>query len=74
MEVHLPPEKEARLQDFAARLGRDTAQLVEEAVDRMLDYDARFCEAVEIGRDAARRGDLLDHDDVVSRIEQLLKS
>jgi hypothetical protein len=40
----------------------------------MLDCDARFCDAVEMGRDAARRGDLIDHDDVVSRIEQLLKS
>ena len=37
MEVHLSPDKEARLRQFATRTGKDTAQLVEEAVDRMLE-------------------------------------
>jgi predicted transcriptional regulator len=69
MEVQLSPEKQARLKDFAARTGRDPAQLVVEAVDRMLEYDARFIEAVEEGRGAARRGELLEHDEVVARIE-----
>ena len=55
MEVQLSPEKQARLRDFAVRTGRDPAQLVVEAVDRMLEYDARFIEAVEVGRGATRR-------------------
>jgi predicted transcriptional regulator len=33
----------------------------------MLEYDAHFIEAVEVGRAAARRGELLDHDEVVER-------
>jgi len=70
MELHLPPEKQARLQHFAARTGKETAQLVEEAVDRMLEYDARFIEAVEEGRASARRGELLEHEEVVERIER----
>jgi len=74
MEVNLAPEKEARLRHFASRTGRDTTQLVEEAVDRMLEYDARFIEAVEEGRAAARRGDLLEHEEVVERIEQMFRS
>ena len=74
MEVQLSPEKQARLQDFAARTGREAAQLVVEAVDRMLEYDARFLEPVEQGRAAARRGDLLEHDEVVARIEGLFQS
>lgn len=74
MEVQLSPEKEARLQDVAARTGRQAAQLVEEAVDRMLEYDARFIEAVEEGRAAARRGELLEHDQVVVRIEGMFES
>jgi predicted transcriptional regulator len=74
MEVNLSPEKEAKLQHLAIRTGRPTSQLVSEAVDRMLEYDARFIEAVEEGRGAARRGDLLEHDDVVARIEQILSS
>jgi predicted transcriptional regulator len=70
MEVHLSPDKEARLRQFATRTGKDTAQLVEEAVDRMLEYDARFIEAVEEGRAAARRGERLEHEEVVERIER----
>jgi len=74
MEVRLPPEKEARLQHFANRTGREAAQLVVEAVDRMLEYDARFVEAVEEGRAAARRGELLEHAEVVARIEGMFQS
>jgi predicted transcriptional regulator len=39
----------------------------------MLEYDARFVEAVEAGRADARRGDLLDHAEVVERIEQMFQ-
>lgn len=73
MDVHLSPDQEARLQSVAARTGRDAAQLVEEAVDRMLEYDARFVEAVEEGRAAARRGELLEHDEVVERVEKMFR-
>ena len=74
MEVILSPEKEAKLKHFASRTGRQPSQLVAEAVDRMLEYDSRFIEAVEEGRAAVRRGDLLEHDEVVARIEQTLNS
>ena len=73
MEVHFSPEKEARLQQVATRIGKDTRQVVEEAVDRMLEYDGRFIAAVEEGRVSARRGDLLEHDEVVARIEQMFR-
>ena len=73
MEVNLSPEKESRLQHFASLTGRQPSQLVVEAVDRMLEYNARFVEAVEDGRAAARRGDLVDHDEVVARIEQTFR-
>ena len=74
MEVRFSADKEARLQEFAARAGKEPSQLVEEAVDRMLEYDARFIEAVEVGRESARRGDLLDHDEVVESIERIFRS
>ena len=74
MEVQLSPEKEARLHHYASRTGRNAAQLVVEAVDRMLEYDARFIDAVEEGRAAARRGELLEHDEVVTRIEAMFQS
>ena len=74
MELHFSAEIEARIRQFASRTGKDTAQVVEEAIDRMLEYDARFLEAVEEGRAAARRGDLLEHDEVGERIEQMFRS
>jgi len=56
MEVHLSVEKEARLQQFATRTGKEASQVVEEAIDRMLDYEAHFIEAVEKGLASASRG------------------
>lgn len=73
MEIHFSPDKEARLQQFAARTGKDASQLIEEAVDRMLDYEAPFIDAVEEGRACARRGELLDHEEVVERIEKIFR-
>lgn len=71
---HLAETQEAQLNDLAARTGRGTDEPVQRAVARMIEYDAKFPEAVERGRDAARRGDLLDHDEVVEKIERMLTS
>ncbi len=73
MEVHLSPDKEARLQQFASRAGKKAEQVVEEAVDRMLEYEERFIAAVEEGRASARRGNLLEHDEVRERIERIFR-
>jgi predicted transcriptional regulator len=74
MEIHLSPDKEARVRQFATRTGRDAAQVIEAAVDHMLEYEESFLAAVEKRRASARRGDLLEHDEVVERIEQMLRS
>jgi len=74
MEVQLAQDQEVRLNELAVRTGRGTDELVRKAVDRMLEYDERFIEAVEEGRASARRGDLLDHDEIVERIEQMFRS
>jgi len=74
VEVHLAESQEAQLNDLAARTGRGTDELVQRAVARMIEYDARLLEAVERGRAAARRGELVDHDEVVEKIEQMLSS
>jgi predicted transcriptional regulator len=63
-----------RLEQVATRIGKNPSPVIEEAVDRMLDYDERFVAAVEQGRASARRGDLLEHDEVVERIEQMFRS
>ena len=73
MEVNFTAEQQARLHEVAARTGKDPKQLVQEGIDPMLDYDERFLAAVEEGRKSARRGDLLEHDEVVERIEQMFR-
>ncbi len=74
MEVHLSIEKQAHLHQSAARTGRSAAQFIEDAVEHVLQSESRFIEAVEVGRAAARRGELVDHDEVVERIEQMFRS
>ncbi len=60
--------------EIAARTGKNSAEVVEQAVDRLLDYEERFLEAVEKGRASAQKGDLLEHEAVVERIEQIFRS
>jgi predicted transcriptional regulator len=73
MEIHLTPEKEALLRQVAARTGQDAVQVVQEAVDRLLDHDTWFVQEVEKGLSQAAKGDLIEHDEVVARIEKRLK-
>ncbi|MGH9636777.1 MAG: CopG family ribbon-helix-helix protein [Candidatus Angelobacter sp.] len=73
MEIHLTPEKEALLRQVAARNGQDAAQVIQEAVDRLLDHDAWFIQEVEKGQSQAAKGELIEHDEVVARIEKRLK-
>jgi predicted transcriptional regulator len=73
MEVHFTPNTETQLKQFAARKGKDAAQVVEETVSNMLERQASFIEGVERGIAAADLGDLLDHDEVVRRIGWLFQ-
>jgi predicted transcriptional regulator len=74
MEIHLPPEQEARLAELAARDGRNTAELVQEAVSRFLAEEAKFADAVRLGLEAAERGDFVPSDQVWAGVERILKS
>jgi predicted transcriptional regulator len=74
MEIHLTPEKEALLRQVAARTGQDTAEVIQEAVDRLLDHDKWFVQEVEKGQSQATKGDLIEHDEVVARIEKRLQA
>jgi predicted transcriptional regulator len=42
MEVHFKPDLEAKLSQIAAEQGRSPETLVEEAVERLVDYDEWF--------------------------------
>ncbi len=69
MEVNLSPELQTKLNDIATQQGRETESLVQEAVERMVDYDEWFLREVEKGLAAADRGEFIDHEDVGKLIE-----
>ena len=73
MEVHFDPTLQEKLTRAATEQGRDSESLVVEAVERMLNDDARFVEAVKLGEAQLERGEYLTHEQVGERIERLFK-
>jgi predicted transcriptional regulator len=69
MEVKLSSELQAKLDSIAAQQGRDSASLVHEAVERMVNYDEWFAREVERGLAAADRGEFIDHEEVKKLID-----
>ena len=70
MEVRLNPDLQAKLAQLASQQGRDTEELVVDAVERMVNYDQWFMREVEKGISAADRGELVDHEDVQKLIDR----
>ena len=70
MDLHVPPELEAKLNRLAAETGRHADQVALDLLTNSVEHDDWFRREVEKGRVAAREGRLLDHDDVASRIDQ----
>jgi len=48
--------------------------VVEEAVDRLLDEDARFRAAVRKGFASLDQGSFVDEEEMASRVERMLRS
>jgi predicted transcriptional regulator len=69
MEVHFAPDLQAKLTNLAAEQGRAAEALVQEAVERLVDYDEWFMREVEKGLAAAAHGEFVEHDEVARRIE-----
>jgi predicted transcriptional regulator len=53
----------------AAGQGRDAEALVQEAVERLVDYDEWFLQEVENGLAAADRGEFIEHEDVRKMVD-----
>ncbi len=69
MEVCLRPDLQAKIARIAAEQGRDTGALVEEAVERLVDYDEWFVHQVEKGLAAGDRGEFIEHEEMGKLIE-----
>ena len=74
MNVRITPDQEARLADLASRTGKDADELIQEAVTRFLDEDARFLKAVEDGFESLDRGQFVTHEEVRARLDRVLRS
>jgi len=74
MEVHFPPDVETQLQQVASANGKNAEQWVKDTVTRMLADQARFVAGVQRGMEQANRGELVDHREVVNRIDRLFHS
>jgi predicted transcriptional regulator len=69
MEVHFTSELEAKLTRIAAEQGRKTEALVQEAVERFVNFDEWFMREVEKGLEAADRGEFVEHEEIGKFIE-----
>ena len=58
MEVRITPDLEAKLARLATERGQDTQAVVQEAIERLVDYDEWFVREVEKGLAAADRGEI----------------
>jgi predicted transcriptional regulator len=72
MELKLSPELQAKLDRVASQQGRDSESLVHEAVERLVGYDEWFIQQVEKGLAQIDRGEVLEHDEVAARMENLI--
>jgi predicted transcriptional regulator len=73
MEVHLDPDKEARLTQIATLRGVQTDELAQQVLNQYLEDDERFIEAVNAGLAAADRGEFVEHEQVWSEVENILR-
>jgi predicted transcriptional regulator len=70
MNLHVPPELEAKLNRLAEGTGRNPAQLALDLLATSVEYDEWFRREVEKGRVSAREGRLLDREELRARIEK----
>ncbi len=70
MKLLVPPELEARLNRLAAETGRTADQVALDLLGSSVDHDEWFRREVEKGHISASEGRLLEHDEVVSRVNE----
>jgi predicted transcriptional regulator len=74
MEVHLPPELQAKVEQAAAENNSDAQAYVQQLVERYLDHDAWFRQQVKKGLQQLDRDEFVTHEDMGARIEQMFRS
>ncbi len=70
MELRLPPETEAKLNDLARRTHKATDELLGEAVDYLVEYNEWFERKVRGSMDEVERGQTVPDEEVATWLEQ----
>jgi predicted transcriptional regulator len=74
VELHLTAESEARLTRLASEKGSGPEQLVLEIVQAYLDHDQWFKYEVQKGLAQLDRGEFIQHEELIDRIERMSHS
>jgi len=72
MEVHFSADLQTKLSRLASEQGRDSETLVQEAVERMVNYDEWFLAEVDKGLAQIDSGQTLSHKEVGARLNKYL--
>jgi predicted transcriptional regulator len=72
MEVQFSADLQTKLSRIALEQGRDSAALVVEAVERMVNYDEWFLAEVDRGLAQIESGQTLSHEEVGARLDKYL--
>ena len=64
MEIHLSKNQQAKLDRLATDRGCAADTLAQEAIDRYLEQESRFIEAVNLGEAELAAGEYLTHEAV----------
>ena len=62
MQITLPVDLEVQLNDFAARTGREPAEVVQQAVAQLLARNEEFRKQVQLGFDQFERGEFVEEE------------
>lgn len=73
MQIHFSPEFEAKLKRIASETGCGAEKLVQEIVETYLDHDQWFRQEVQRGVTQLDRGEFIEHDEMVARIERMFR-
>jgi predicted transcriptional regulator len=73
MEVHFPPELQAKLDRVAAENRRGSDEYVRQLVENYLDHDAWFRQKVSASLDKLNGGESISHEDVGARFQKMFQ-
>jgi predicted transcriptional regulator len=74
MEIRLLPDQEVQLNEIAARTGRGTDDLVQEAVAKFLSFQKWLKHEAQVGIDQIERGEFIEEEEMDARVERMLNS